>query len=65
MKVVCRKCRKYLFDSDGTVRISKIICRGCKTAQTIKIVDDSSSESDVRRKVYEPDDSEDKSNQSK
>ncbi len=51
MKVVCKHCGRYLFDSDGTVRISKIICRGCKTAQTVKIVDNRSSEKDVRQKI--------------
>lgn len=47
MRVVCKKCGKFFFETNKTVIISGHQCPRCKEVQNIKIVTPSSSEDEL------------------
>ena len=48
IKVVCPKCKRYLFETERTLIVENVKCTYCKERFNLKVVTSSSSEDDIR-----------------
>lgn len=48
MKVLCPKCKRYLFEADRTLIAKNVKCTYCKERFNIKIVTSQSTEDDIK-----------------
>lgn len=50
MRVLCKKCKRFLFETDQTVILSDLKCPGCKEKQNIKVVNSKATAEQIRYK---------------
>ena len=50
IKVECPNCKRYLFETEGTLIAENVKCTYCKDRFNIKVVTSDSSEKDIRFK---------------
>lgn len=48
MRILCKNCQRFLFETDSTVILKDLKCSGCKTKQNIKVI--TSDSTDKQRK---------------
>lgn len=48
MRVVCKNCKKFFFETKNTVILENYQCPRCKEVQNIKVVTPKSSEEEIR-----------------
>lgn len=57
MRVLCKKCKRFLFETDETCILKDLKCPGCKHKQNIKIVTSKSTEAQIKYKFVKLDSS--------
>lgn len=50
MRIICKNCKKFFFETKNTVILEGYQCPRCKEIQNIKVVTTKSSQEDVRHK---------------
>ena len=55
IKVNCPKCKRYLFETEGTLIAENVKCTYCKERINVKVVTSESAEKDIRFKFNNQD----------
>ena len=51
MRVLCKKCKRFLFETENTVILKSLKCGGCKTKQDIRIITTKTSKQEREKKA--------------